>query len=42
MSLFGHHLELHKKYYILAIENSFNRLLGHLNVGLDTQIFFLV
>ena len=34
---FGRHLELHKEYNNLAIENSFNRFFGHLNVGLDTK-----
>ena len=30
---FGRHLELHKKYYNLAIENSFNRFLDHINAS---------
>ena len=38
---FGRHLELHEKYYNLAIENSFNRFLDLLNVRLDTKIVFL-
>ena len=37
----GRHLELHKKYYNLAIENSLNRFHDLLNVGLDTKIVFL-
>ena len=32
---------VHKKYYNLAIENSFNRFLDLLYVGLDTKIVFL-
>ena len=39
--LFGRYLELHKKYYNLAIENIFSRFLVNLNVGLDTKIAFL-
>ena len=38
---FGRHLELHKKYYNLAIANIFNRFLELLDVGLDTKIIFL-
>ena len=37
----GRHLELNKKYYNLAIENSLNRFHDLLNVGLDTKIVFL-
>ena len=34
-------LELHKTQYNLAIENSVNRFIDHLNVGLDTKIVFI-
>ena len=34
---FGRHLELHKKYYNLEIEYSFNRFLDHLNVHVGTD-----
>ena len=39
---FGRHLELHKKYCNLAIENSFNICLDLLNVILVTKIFFQI